>query len=361
MAISQRLKRLNARLAPGRLLYGPEWLVLGVNNACNLHCKMCDVGTGFTESGFYQNLMGTKPVNMPMDLADHILDAAHREYPQVRIGYAFTEPLAWPHLSASIDRATGLGLSTAVTTNGLLLPKHAEALADAGLVDLYLSLDGPAAIHNEIRGHERSFERAIEGVEKLLARPRHPQISVFCVITPWNVGHLEAMVTAMQDLPLTALGFMHTNFTPEAVVNAHNQAHAPTYAVAESNMAEMAVEDVDLAVLRDQIARIRTMETRFPVSFSPEIDGQEALEKFYQRPDQLWGRQCGDVNRSLMIKSDGSAIPAHGRCYPVALGNIRDQSMSDLWKGSAMTKFRRDLGEAGGLFPACSRCCSAFG
>mgnify|MGYP004094617865 CR=1 FL=1 len=55
MALSRRLKSLNARLAPGHLLYGPEWLVLGVNNACNLHCKMCDVGTGFSESGFYQN------------------------------------------------------------------------------------------------------------------------------------------------------------------------------------------------------------------------------------------------------------------------------------------------------------------
>ena len=92
MAILRRLKSLNARLAPGHLLYGPEWLVLGVNNACNLHCKMCDVGTGFTESDFYQNLMGTRPVNMPMELADRILEAAHQEYPRVRIGYALSQP-----------------------------------------------------------------------------------------------------------------------------------------------------------------------------------------------------------------------------------------------------------------------------
>ena len=55
--VPKSLRRANFRLLPGRLFYGPEWLVLGVNNICNLHCKMCDVGTAFTNSNFYYHLM----------------------------------------------------------------------------------------------------------------------------------------------------------------------------------------------------------------------------------------------------------------------------------------------------------------
>lgn len=44
------VKNLNRRFYPGHMFFAPEWLVLGVNNACNLHCRMCDVGTANHET-----------------------------------------------------------------------------------------------------------------------------------------------------------------------------------------------------------------------------------------------------------------------------------------------------------------------
>ena len=61
-----------------------------------------------------------------------------------------------------------------------------------------------------------------------------------------------------------------------------------------------------------------------------------------------------------MIKSDGSAIPAHGRCYNLTLGNVHNETLKQIWEGGQLKKLRTDLNKAGGLFPACSRCCSAF-
>ena len=64
------VKKANQELFPKNYLFAPEWIVLGVNNVCNLHCKMCDVGTKNLESNFAQNLVGTHPINMPLELIE---------------------------------------------------------------------------------------------------------------------------------------------------------------------------------------------------------------------------------------------------------------------------------------------------
>ena len=54
----------------GRCRLPPRWLVLGVNNVCNLHCRMCDVGLDVKGTPFYQNLIGDDPRNMTLALLE---------------------------------------------------------------------------------------------------------------------------------------------------------------------------------------------------------------------------------------------------------------------------------------------------
>jgi radical SAM protein with 4Fe4S-binding SPASM domain len=86
----------------------------------------------------------------------------------------------------------------------------------------------------------------------------------------------------------------------------------------------------------------------------------EDFDVFYHHPEQLIGNSCNDIYRNIMIKSDGSVIPAHGRCYNLQLGNIYEESLKEIWHSKVLSTFRKDLENAGGLMPACSRCCSAF-
>ena len=94
--ITRALKKVNKKLSPGKLYFGPEWIILGVNNVCNLHCKMCDVGTANLETNFAQNLVGSQPLNMPIELFKKIADQTAQYYPNAKLGYAFTEPLVYP-------------------------------------------------------------------------------------------------------------------------------------------------------------------------------------------------------------------------------------------------------------------------
>ena len=359
--IASRFNRANRDLYPEHLFYGPEWIVLGVNNICNLHCAMCDVGLGYESSNFYQHLMGARPINMPLPLIERIIEQTASYFPSAKLGYAFTEPGIYPHLVASLRRADELALHTAVTTNGLRLPNLARDLADAGLNELFVSLDGPPEIHNQIRGHRKSFQRAFDGIVKTMSLSgRRPEVSVFCTVTPWNIGHLEEFVELFSDIPLSRIGFMHTNFTTAEVAEQHNRDYGDRYPATPSNVEELDFDRMDLDVLWENIAAIKKGKYNFPVSFSPEITDREGLRKFYREPGTLIGRSCSDAFRCIMFKSDGTVIPAHGRCYRVTGGSIYNNNLKELWNSAAIGEFRRTLTRAKGLLPACARCCSAF-
>lgn len=358
--IIEKLRTVNVKLYPERIFYSPEWIVLGVNNICNLHCKMCDVGIEYSSSNFYQNLMGSSPVNMPIELIKTIFNQASKNYPKIKIGYAFTEPLIYPHLIESLFYAKEKNLYTAMTTNALTLKQKAKGLCEAGLKDIFISLDGPEEIHNKIRGNWRSFQKAVEGIEELLNYNPRPEISVFSVITEWNIGHLKRFADFFKKYPLKQLGFMHLNFTSKETADFHNGLFGNLYPATLSNTEEININEINLTTLLEEIIEIKKEEYPFNVTFSPEITDINRLKIFYNEPGKFVGTICRDVFRNIMIKSDGSVIPAHGRCYNLTIGNIYNQSLKEIWNSNVFARFRKKLIDAGGLFPACSRCCSAF-
>lgn len=358
--ISEKLRAINARIYPSRMFQGPNWLVLGVNNVCNLHCKMCDVGTKNLETNFAQNLVGTHPLHMPIELFKSICDQTEKHYPKTKLGYAFTEPLVYKHLEESLRYAKSKNLHTAVTTNALTLKQRAKMLCEVGVNAIDISLDGPEHIHNEIRGNAKSFQKAIEGIEELIKYKIRPEISIYCVITEWNIGHLNEFADFFSNYPIKNLGFMHTNFTPLNIADNHNLVYGNTYPATDSNVDEISIENYNLPLLWEEISELKQKKYPYKLSFSPEVSSFEKLEIFYHRPDLLWGKRCNDVDSNIMIKSDGNVIPSHGRCFNLPVGNMNENTLEEIWNSKTLGKLRADLNKAGGLFPACSRCCSAF-
>ncbi len=358
--IERVLKYANKKVLPGNYLFPPEWIVLGINNTCNLHCKMCDVGTLNLETNFAKNLVGTTPLNMPLELFERIADQTQKYYPNAKLGFAFTEPLAYPHIVKAVEYASSKNLYTAITTNALLLPNKAEALVNAGLSEIFISLDGLMETHNMIRGNEKSFQKALEGIHKLFSFDRHPKVSIVSAITEWNAEKLKEFTDYFKDLLLFEIGFMHTQFGEPSIAVAHNKLWGTRYPATESNLDEVNLNNMNLQELLGQIRQIKAADYPFRVFFSPELNDLESLETYYHKPEVILGKRCEAVYSSIMIKSDGSAIPAHGRCYNLKVGNIYNESLKSIWTSESFGEFRKDLRDAGGFLPACSRCCSAF-
>ena len=358
--ISNRLRRLNAVYYPQKIFKSPKWLVLGVNNVCNLHCKMCDVGVSYTQSNFYQNLMGSKPLHMPLELFKRIIDQAVRYFPDVKIGYAFTEPLIYVHLAESLRYAKDNNLFTSITTNGLGLKKWASLLNEVNLDELNISLDGPPEVHNHIRGNSHSFSKAIEGIEAILSLNDSARINVYCVITEWNVKCLNDLLRILCPFNLARVGLMHSNFTTQNIADKHNEIFGDLYPATASNITDTKNESIDTRLLWNEIQRIKTSHWNFPVEFFPEINSLEQLNTYYRNPEVFIGKRCMDIFSNIMIKSNGDVIPAHGRCFNLRIGNLYESDLQSIWNSGTIGRFRTVVTENGGLLPGCSRCCSAF-
>jgi len=361
MNLTSPIRKINKALVPGRLLYGPSWIVLGVNNICNLHCKMCDVGVGYNESNFFKNFMGSKPINMPLELITKIIDQTTEDFPKCKLGYASTEPLIYPHLIESLYYANQKNIYTSITTNALNLKRYADGLIESGLDELNISLDGPQVIHNHIRGHKSSFQKAVEGIEYIRSQNQEMKIALYCVITEWNIGYLKSFVDYFKSFPISNIGFMHTNFVTESIAKHHNVKFKNSYSANASNMQEINIENMNLDLLWSEISELKSLDYNFPISFSPDLSSRELLEVYYHDPDVFIGRKCNDIFQNVMIKSNGDVIPAHGRCYNLTIGNIYQDRIKSIWNSEVISKFRKTVAKEGGLLPACSRCCSGFG
>lgn len=358
--VNRALKKANKVISPGKLFFNPEFIILGVNNVCNLHCKMCDVGTQNLETNFAQNLVGSHPLNMPIELFKEIIDQTAESFPKAKIGYAFTEPLVYPHLKESLVYAHQKGLKTTVTTNALNLKRKAQDLIDGKVAELFISLDGLEKTHNYIRGNDKSFQKAIEGIEYIRSFENPPDISVFCVITEWNFTELVDFAAYFAKQPIKHLGFMHQNFITENLAESHNALYGNLYSATHSNIEMTDFSKINVILLLQSIEEMKNNTYPFELSFSPEIDDLDTLKTYYNNPDKKLGKTCNDVFTNLMIKTDGTVIPAHGRCYNAPMGNIYNNTIQEIWNDDPYAQFRNKLVKAGGLFPACNRCCSAF-
>ncbi len=355
------LKKINKLAYPEKLFFPPEYIILAVNNICNLHCKMCDVGVDFKESNFYDHMMGTHPINMPLELVKKVIDQMESNFPKAKLGFAFTEPIIYPHLIESLNYANSKGIFTSMSTNGSKLPKLAKELCASGLNELYVSLDGTPEIHNSIRGNKNSFRWAIDGINEVLAcNGKKPSISIQCAITQWNIGHLVGFVELFKILPLKQIGFMHYTFVTDNMAKVHNDILKGIYPALSSNVSELNIEQMDMKKLHEEIMQLMVAKYPFPIIFSPKIKDIEKLKEYYFQPEKKIGKTCNDVFSSIMIKSDGEVIPAHSRCYQVNAGNIYQNNLSEIWNSAPLVQFRKTLIKHGGLLPACSRCCSAY-
>jgi MoaA/NifB/PqqE/SkfB family radical SAM enzyme len=305
--------------------------------------------------------VGAKTKSMPIELFRHIADAMVAFCPDASLAFAFTEPLAWKPIGEALALARARGLQSSVTTNGLLLMRHLEDLAGGRCRHLAVSLDGPEAVHDRIRRHPGSYARAVEGIEALAGLPGAPEISVYCTITELNVGWLRPFLAEMSRLPLKRVGLLHNNFVTEDQAEGHNALYGGPLHATASNVFLTDPARIDLEALSEELQAIERTAYPFTTLIQPRLTSLEALETYYRRPETPIGRACHDASRMLMIDADGEAIPVHGRCYRFPIGNVLEQSLASIWNHERLSELRRALRQAGGLLPACSRCCSGFG
>ncbi len=129
----------------------------------------------------------------------------------------------------------------------------------------------------------------------------------------------------------------------------HNSRHQDDLAVTRSNLGSMEPGTFDIRAIWEQLNALRsylaTVDTYYPpVHLTPESNSQADLERYYHQPQNLiGGRCCTDPWRAMMVKTDGSVIPSHGRCYNFRVGSITETDLPTIWNSDRFLQFRRLL------------------
>lgn len=369
--VATRLFGEDVNRADGYCRFAPEWLILCINNFCNLKCRMCDVGIGERASVFYANMIGDDPGNMSLDLLKQTLDGAMKFKPLPKVGVAFTEPLIHVQILDFCREIVSRGFFCSITSNGFLLPQKAEALVEMGVDEITISIDGPPDVHDRIRGRKGSFARLYEGMEKLnAARARlgtdKPRLRISSTINDLNWDQLCACLEAVAPVQPDSVNFAHLSFITDDMAATHNAIFTGEMSVAHSCLGEMDLSRINLPRLAEEIVAARIYAAERPhgpqVMFHPDLTTVDQLVRYYLEPaEYIGGKQCTDPFKMMMVKTDGTVIPAHSRCYNYPLGRVQDAPLTDIWNNARYLAFRRVLHEAGGSLPACTRCCGVVG
>jgi MoaA/NifB/PqqE/SkfB family radical SAM enzyme len=369
--VARRILRPDVERPDGRSRFAPIWLILCINNFCNLKCRMCDVGIGEQASVFYANMIGEHPSSMSLELLRKVLESAAEFRPRPKIGLAFTEPLNHARIVDFCNEIVSRGFYGSMTTNGFLLPQRAEALVKSGLDEITISVDGPSQLHDTIRGRKGSFARLYEGIVKVneaKARlgKKTPFVRISATVNDLNYRHLHSLIAALAPLRPDHINVGHLSFITPEMAEAHNAIYSGDFRVGRSSIGEMDLSIIDPAHLADEIGRARQfaahLDPPLQLTFHPELNTAEELERYYHRPEEyVGGRRCTDPFKMMMVNTDGSVIPAHSRCYNYPVGNVQEMSLTQIWNNARYVAFRQVLYQAGGTLPACTRCCGVIG
>lgn len=172
-----------------------NYLRISVTDRCNLRCLYCmpEEGVAFADASTL----------LSYDQIVEVVEAG-AELGITRLRITGGEPLVRPGLPELIGRLSAIpGIEDiALTTNGMLLAPHAEALKAAGLTRVNISLDTLDASRFRLIARRGELKRVLEGVEAAAAAGLTP-IKLNCVLLKGiNEDEIAAFLRLAYEQPL---------------------------------------------------------------------------------------------------------------------------------------------------------------
>ncbi|MHB8652383.1 MAG: radical SAM protein [Terriglobia bacterium] len=314
-------------------------LVLLPHSRCNCRCLMCDIW----------KIRQIREITQE-DLEPH-LDSLR----QLKVQWLVLsggEPLLHSSLPALCHGLRSEGIRITLLTSGLLLGPRAGMIV-RNFDDVIVSLDGPADVHNRIRGIPKAFQKMHDGVQALRALRRDIPIQGRCTVQMENCTSLRETVSAARDITLNSISFLAVDITSRAF----NRPEGWPL----DRQADMRLAPGDIEGLEQEIeSLIQEMGHRIPSGFI--VESPEKLRRIPRHFRSLLGEVqpmaplCNAPWVSAVIDSDGSVQPCF---FHPPLGNLREQPLISILNDRKAMEFRQRLDIPND--PICQRCvCSLF-
>lgn len=333
----------------------PRHISLTLTNACNLNCAMCGQ---WSRHGYIRNRTGMSGSPMPLpawkrvidELADHSIGAM-----LIRGG----EPFLFPGIIELLEYIAARNIFIAIDTNGTLLAQYAADLIGIENLHLTISVDGPEAIHDQVRGVPGCFQKIREGVNRLCELEaqagRRISKSLNFTITPESLPGLADMPDVARSLSIDTICIVPYYYIPEHLGIEYDRILRTRFGCSAFSWRGFHREEsgIDIDVFRRQYQRY--LANLNGLRNFPYMDFTEDQYRiwFSDPAATVASPHCGNVESLLDIQPAGQA----NFCidFPdYSFGNLQESTIESLWNSPAAQRFR-DYRRARPL-PICHRC-----
>lgn len=312
--------------------------------ACNLACKHCRASAvGWSD-----------PQELQFGEACRMMDAM-AELGRPVLVFSGGEPLMRKDIFELMGEARKRALPFALSTNGTLLDEAmADRVAAARPHRVSISLDGPdAATHDAFRQSEGAFEASVAGIRRLRARGIEVQVNTS--VTTHNAHQLPEIYNLVQREDCCAWHlFMLVpvgcglQIPDEQRLAAGHYERCLRWFVQTQARASMEMK----ATCAPHVVRIARQ--LFPAGVPAAIlDGDGVPARHPGRhPSAAAGKGCL-AGRGICFVSRFGQVQGCGY-LPLAAGQLREQGLDEIWKGSDFfRRLRQPASEIGGKCGAC--------
>jgi|SoiMethySBSTD1v2_1073268.scaffolds.fasta_scaffold224568_2 MoaA/NifB/PqqE/SkfB family radical SAM enzyme len=208
------------------------------------------------------------------------------------------EPLMYRELGEALRHARSLGLTTTVTTNGMLLDTDRAAMLRDWACVVAVSIDGKPASHNELRVNPRAFEITTKKLQ--LLRDEGVPFGIIFTLTMYNLDELEWVASYAAEQGAGLLQIHPLEETGRA----------------EEALARNAPDDLELAHAFVAVSKLlKQYRDRMLIQF--DVVDRENLSGNRSRvfADPVWqerdfrGLPLGNLVSPIVLRPDGVLMP----------------------------------------------------
>ncbi len=301
---------------------------------CNLSCRICGQAKG---------MLGAREHELPLEfwlrVAAEIKALSTAPLPEITLWGG--EPLISDLFVPLAVKLGEMGFHLKIVTNGTLINRCPELLRKV-IDTIYISIDGPEALHDAVRG-DGVFRRLRSNLK--LLEQRRGKLIFLTTISDANVRLLSELPDQLAPLGCDEIILQQLMYLAPAEIDRYRTISRKFlgYDYPELIAWQRSDDQEYLRILREQLELFHGRTYSVPVSFTS-----------HSYPDRLNSTNyCDAPWHRIHVKYDGSV----GFCtdyFNFTAGNLQAETVSEIFYGVKAETFRSLV--ASGLLPTCNHC-----
>jgi len=329
----------------------PPWhYFFEVTRRCNLRCKMCQYITWLQNTPTKVQAEGELTAEEWLNVIDQTVRWSLITFTggETWVRKDFGEILDYACAKRRVHVISNATMLTETRARHCveLAPKR---LGGRGLNFVGISIDGTREVHDEIRGQRGAFDKSMKGVGTLAETRREmgkscPLIHINTVILKDNLEVLPQMPRAAAEAGAEVLNLL-------TEMRAHDLPGLGEADPGSFNQSELAMPTINVDRLDEVLRETMRAAEEAGIELRLPRTPYEELLTYHEGGYDLAQYDCRAVWTNLYVGAKGGVYP----CFIQKVGDVRQNTLREIWNSPAMQRFRLRRREGG--FAVCQGCC----